>query len=683
MFAKFYFLKPYLLLLLILLVAYLPLSSFYFGMKNDAFSDNFPDKYFLSEALHSGMLPLWNPYMNFGFPIYADMGFAFWNPITWLFAFVGYNAYSLTVEVLLYIYLAGLCMLRLAKSLKLSDNVSLVIAAMYMCSGFFTGCLQYINFLTSAAFLPLLLMAYLRLLKNPSLRNSVFLALSGYMVFAGGHPAIPVGVVYFLMPFSLLLFTLNKEYVHGFSKNIKFLGIAGLLFILLAIPAIYSYGSILDNYSIYSGQQNLPLADSGFNPLSYFSFFLPLVNLVKQGIFSNDIAMRNAYLSIAAIAAILISIKFRNRLSIVFFITGMLMLILSAGGNFKQNLYTKLPLLDYVRTSGEYRIFTILCFCLSAGFGLHIVCTKENALKLFINLLTYLKFILVALIIVVPIFYFKDFGSFFNTALSASPDPVSAIKYFYDAAPLQLLLFLNAFIAVALVWFIIFFLKRKNYTLFFLLIVADVIINAFLYLPATGIGQVTLPVINNIYNSNPKGVNIPELVAVNSIDTFDAKQTGLVGDASYYNKKIGTLKLTDYPSFLKSTETYFNSTAKDTVSQMPYVFLKSSVGNHTINSSVSVKEFRPTSIKINVSVQKLDTIVLLQNNYIFWKAFVNGKQKPVITIYSTFMGVALESGTNEIEFCYEDSVLTICFIISLVTLLFCIVYLIRTNRYSH
>ena len=70
-------LKPYLWLLAILLLAYLPLSTCYFGMKNDAFSDNFPNKYFLSEALHSGMLPLWNPYMNFGFPVYADVGFAF------------------------------------------------------------------------------------------------------------------------------------------------------------------------------------------------------------------------------------------------------------------------------------------------------------------------------------------------------------------------------------------------------------------------------------------------------------------------------------------------------------------------------------------------------------------------------------------------------------------------------
>jgi hypothetical protein len=93
-------------------------------MKNDAFSDNFPNKFFLSEAIHSGMLPLWNPYMNFGFPVYADPGFAFWNPITWVFALIGYSAYTLTVEVLCYIYIAGICMFALCRYLKLNAGIA-------------------------------------------------------------------------------------------------------------------------------------------------------------------------------------------------------------------------------------------------------------------------------------------------------------------------------------------------------------------------------------------------------------------------------------------------------------------------------------------------------------------------------------------------------------------------------
>src|SRR5277367_2980438 len=92
----------YLLLGLFLYLAYLPLSSFLFALKNDALTENFPHKYFFSAALLPGHWPLWNPYINFGLPLYADPGFAFWHPLTWLFGAIGYNVYILTVEILVY-----------------------------------------------------------------------------------------------------------------------------------------------------------------------------------------------------------------------------------------------------------------------------------------------------------------------------------------------------------------------------------------------------------------------------------------------------------------------------------------------------------------------------------------------------------------------------------------------------
>ena len=68
----------------------------------------------MSESLHAGQFPWWNPYLNYGLPQYADMSSAFWNPVTLLFATtIGYNPYSYTLEELLYILLAGIFMYRL------------------------------------------------------------------------------------------------------------------------------------------------------------------------------------------------------------------------------------------------------------------------------------------------------------------------------------------------------------------------------------------------------------------------------------------------------------------------------------------------------------------------------------------------------------------------------------------
>lgn len=674
--------KPYLWLLVILLLAYAPLSTFYFGMKNDAFSDNFPNKYFLSEALHSGMLPLWNPYMNFGFPIYADVGFAFWSPVTWLFALIGYNAYTLTVEVLLYIYLAGVFMYRLAVFLKLDQKLALVVAAMYMCSGFFTGCLQYINFLTAAAFLPLLLMAYLTLLQKPGFRKSIILSFAGYMVFAGGHPAIPFAAVYFLAIFSVMFFVLIKSHLANVKTIAKYLLLSIIIFLLIAAPAIYSYSSILDSYSRYSAQQNLPLTDTGFDPLSFLSFLFPMVTLVKQGVFSNDIAMRNAYISLVAVFAIIVSLKTKNRMNLVFLFTGIVMLLFCAGGNFKQSFYSDLPLLNYVRTNGEYRVFTILCFCLSAGVGLQSIIHDEVAKKYLIRLFNYSKILIVILIAFVIIFFSSNLVIYARSLFASSAGAVALLKGFYDTAPFELLLLKNASLAFIFLLLLTFALKQKRYNFFFLLIIADLVLQSILYLPATGIGQVTLRDIHALYNANPQGIVKPALTPINAIDTFDIKTTGLVGDASYYNKKIGTTRMNDYPSFFRNTEDYFNSDTKDTVSKMPYVFLKSQVLEDADFVRISVESFHPTAIKIDVKSTEPDTLILLQNNYKYWKAFVAGKPATIIPIYKTFMGVAVNSGHNEIEFRYQDPLPGWLLLISGIVVMGAVFYLARSKKFS-
>src|SRR5687768_12732894 len=88
----------------VLFIAYLPVTSFLFYLKNDAFLNYFPPKFFMSESIHAGFLPLWNPYINYGIPQYADMNAGYWSPITWLVAStIGYNAYTFTIEAVCYI----------------------------------------------------------------------------------------------------------------------------------------------------------------------------------------------------------------------------------------------------------------------------------------------------------------------------------------------------------------------------------------------------------------------------------------------------------------------------------------------------------------------------------------------------------------------------------------------------
>ncbi|MDQ6761066.1 MAG: hypothetical protein M3015_00390 [Bacteroidota bacterium] len=665
--------NPYLLLLIILFVAYLPLSSFYFGMKNDAFSDNFPDKYFLSEAVRNGIFPLWNPYMNFGFPIYADPGFAYWNPVTWLFALIGYNAYTLTVEVLCYIYIGGVCMYNAGRYLKFPSNTALTVAAMYMCSGFFVGSIQYINFITAAAFLPFLLQSFLQLFQYPSVKYSAKFSLAFYCVLMSGHPAIPLASSYLIIIlFIIFCFTYCKDENFHFKKIISYFIISVIFLVLLALPIIYSYAAIWKFYGRNAIHQSFKITSTGLDFSSFISLIFPFSTTPHSKLFTNDVAMRNLYFSGIGLISMLFAFKQKNKLITAFFFAGIIMLVLSFGGNFKTSLYNFLPGLNYVRANGEFRVFPILLFSLISGFGIKAIINNKNYAVLFEKIIKGLV-VIISLLFVLLIVIYKNNLAEFITNLKNSGDSLAAVKFFLDNENFLIAFLISLFITI-IVCIPVFIFNINSAKNFLLIVVAGLIINTIIYLPVTGVGTKTVAKIQAIYNSYPQGFPVPQLIPVNNIDISDARTNGLVGDLTYYNKKIGTSKLTNYPSYFRSTDSFFKSSQKEFVLSQPYIFFKSG------NQNFQVKNFSPQKIVISVESDVADSLFLLQNQYKFWKAFNNKKEIPIVKAFISFMCVPMEKGANEIEFVYYDANLKYVFFISCITVIILLIIIFKKQN---
>lgn len=107
----------YLLLLLVLVwIAYWPISFYIYSLKNDALNYFLPVRKLVSESYHHGILPLWTPYLNLGYPIHGDMQSGVWNPVVQLFSLFGsYHLYTLQLETILYVYASGAGMFYLLK----------------------------------------------------------------------------------------------------------------------------------------------------------------------------------------------------------------------------------------------------------------------------------------------------------------------------------------------------------------------------------------------------------------------------------------------------------------------------------------------------------------------------------------------------------------------------------------
>lgn len=653
----------YLFLLLVLFLAYLPLTTFYWGMKNDAFSVNFPNKLFFTQALHSGHFPLWNPYLNFGFPIYADPGFAFWNPITWLFGIIGYNAYTLTFEVLLYIYLAGFFMFRLCKYLCFSNEVSFLTGCLYMCCGFFPSHVQHINFISCAPFIPLMLQGFLRLQMVPSYHNAFFYSIACYFVFASGHPAMPLASVYFLL--SLFLFINTNAKDNSNLGKLVYFHLLTILFLLFALaPAIYSYLNILPVYA-----RNMPvnivahLYNDSFDLKSIITFLFPFTSTAKTGFFVNDESMRNCYFSITGLIAFGIGMLSHARLVKAFYFTGFIMLLLSCGGVIKTFLFNSLPGFSYIKTNGEFRVFGIFCFCMVAACGVRELFNRsKRAFLILIVLLNFFLAVSIVSIMAATVYHWDDWIVYLKMYKSSN-SLLSFIKTNISHLPFSLTMVFSNILCIIICT--AFSKKRVSGAKKIIYItLADIIINTIIVLPAMSTGATSLSQIQTRYENCRNAITAPRLVPLNQLKEFDATTTGLLGSYSYYDNNIGTRQLTGYPSYFNFTEDYFNSAYKDSLETRPFIFLQHDSRCQGKTALINITKFSPQEIALSVDSPTADTLILLQNHYKYWHCHVNSKEIPITTAYASFMAVPVTAGTHTITFTYKDPYLLICCMVS-------------------
>ncbi len=653
----------YLLLLVFLLIAYFPLSSFLFALKNDALTANFPNKYFFSAALHDGYFPVWNPYINFGFPLYADPGFAFWNPITWLFGWLGYSVPMLSVEILFYIWIGGVGAYELGRWLGHARRVSFCMGIMYMCCGFFIGNLQHINFLTCAAFLPLVLKTYLALQQDFNIKNLFYCLICLFLLATGGHPAIPVATLYFLVLIQLgmILFSDTGENKMQLSlRSLKSCLILTGCFIVLAGPLLYSYFEVYPHFTRAAPVIQSNYSDTGFDMDSYLSFLYPFSTTGNNEWLKDDPLMRNGYFSMAGLFCLLtIFWKKKDNNQKVFLLAGTSLLLLSLGGPVKELLYSYLPLLDHIRTNGEFRVFGILAFILAGSYSLSDLIENKEVLNFKKGMLIIAG---ICVIIILTRFIFNLPSTLFLNVSNGDHTPFFLnIKMRLDALTFYDRIFINAvisFLLIAVYFFLTVLIKGSTGLIIFIAI--DLIVFSWMLLPVTGVQILSAAAIENYFNDVPPGIPIPRLEPVSENHGHGEKIRDVIGCWSYYSKQPGTPELCNYPSRLNSTVAYFNSSWPESINRRPFVFIR----HKDFPNSVRIISFSPSQIKIQAVTEVMDSLVFLQNDYPGWKASVNGSPVNIDRAVITFMKVPIQKGLNEVIFYFDNRKLLVFSLIS-------------------
>ncbi len=600
----------YIFLLLIVLLAYTPVLGFLFALKNDAFTGYFPPKMFFGDVLKQGHIPLWNPNLNFGFPIYGDMSMAWWNPITWLIGgLAGYNVYSFTLEEVFYIVLASISFFTLTSYWKWHPTAKVNAGLSYACGGYFIGHLQHFNWLSGMAFFPFVLFFYLKNTEQSSVKNYSGLALSSYFFFTSAHPGLIIGGIYFLLFFFIPDFF--KHIKNGNRSLIHFSSVHIISFLVLAATVAGPVYAFLEVIPHTTRGSKIDAAISLMHPTtfqSWLSVTLPFATVKNDAFFLTDIAMRNCYMGLTTL--IFFIAAFRKKiwtnngqwLCIILFFG-----LLSAGGLFGEFCNRFLPLIGYVRLSGEFTIFALIAIIVIAGqeFNKYLPAPKSSRLN---KIILWLAAILAIVIFVAALNIVINHNSIIFSDAFPNTGLISNLKWTIDHVSFGDTIVLQGCVQFIILISIKKIVQRRNDLLRWL-IAADLIFASLLNIPFTGVGKMSPAQVQHLID----GAKADAFIAIKQTDTFNLKKN--IGDLQWYNKTPGNKEVISYPMILSAAEKYFESPRKNANDQLPYVFMDS---GHLKNLNYSNDK-----IQFDLNITAPNRVTLQQINYPGWQIISN------------------------------------------------------------
>lgn len=678
--------RDYLVLLVVTLIAWWPLSLNFLSLKNDALVQYIAYRYHLSEAMQHGQLPFWSPYLYTGFPIHADMQGEVWNPLVLLLS--GITRYNMSVfqwEVLIYLYLGAVGMYRLGSYLGWLSSTKMVLAIAFICCGYMTDSVSVVPWIPSAAFIPFIILYFLRLLERPSAIAGIKLSVAVSLQFLCGYPSFFIFLSYLLL-FGLIAWAV-KRWKEGDKKTVKkavgFLALAYGLFVLLCSPALVSYYDFLPYYSRGAGLDWAKAQSNHFPPVHSFSYIMANA-FSKNNSELTDISMRNAYTGLFVFlffAAGLFPLR-GFRLLVAALTAFCFLFSLGASTPVQEFSYRFLPFMDTFRHPGTIRVFTTIGILLLAAFRMDQFFRGERQ-----NWMVKSVYATGAgLIILIGWLLFSGSLSGTEWTLPGSP---AGMKQFLDQLTFHdMLLFIALAQLVFLGLFLFYYRKKFPSRVFVVLFAANSVVFGWIGLPFTAVSKERTASVNGYIASFPDGYPLPDVRASVEAEVIsDSIIISPYGYHNFYNKKITIQDEIITPTLNSDYEDFLNRfDLRRSFTGAPFIFVADTLLNDSLlypaagQYAVRVKSFKPNRFVFEVNSKRAGPLFIFQQYNHNWKAKVNGEEAGIAKSNIAFMSVSVPEGHSVVEFSYRPANVYRAMMVSGLVILVLLYYFVLRKR---
>ncbi|PIF05501.1 MAG: hypothetical protein CSA36_06245 [Draconibacterium sp.] len=680
--------KGYLLLFVVTIVAFWQVFFLQNGIKWDFVDAFLPSRYFFSESILNNQFPLWNPYILYGLPIFADLVSVF-SPEYWIIGnMFGYSNVTLQYVYLGYVVIAGISFYYFLTYFNVQQKAGLSLAVAYMFSGLVTGNAQHLAFVVAYALVPFVVASYCKFLKLLNKESLIQLSVALFLAIYCGYPGYTIILGYLLL--SIFIFSITgvwknrKTVIKIFSYHLVLIVIV-ILFSTVLLVAYIQVAPFMERY----GGLPLQLAQNHpFTIKSMLSFLLPEAVLADPVFHGTNPSMANAYFGIIGFVLFLFALtrKASQRIAYLFLIFGLLSLFTAFGDQFfvRKLLFRYLPLMDMFQYPALFRGFTIFGFLAFAGINIGrfpILLEKKKQLSGVVALVM----VLIAALIVFALFKIGDLTHGNNIHEICS----GAKRYKNTLLKGAIQLFLLS------VFFISLWKSKKASTftaIILVLFLTDAVVTTQLTIYSTVINKVSPLKFRNYLKGLPKGFPVPELMPIVNYSDRNAQNEFVWMNNNVFPKRVtfdgkisfkpdGYKLLSDqYPNLLETIKhnplIYFSDDVRQNASIENFssatVFLSEEdfkttegiVFRSSRDDKLIISDFSPVKIEIAATTVNNQLLIYQQNYFNGWKVFVDGKEAEMLVGNFTHMAVLVPEGTHKVTFKYTNRLIIAAFLVS-------------------
>ncbi len=640
---------PYLWIAIAAILAYLPVSSMLFTLKNDVMAIEYPVQHFISEALRNGENPVWFNTWCMGFPLHSVLTWGIYStPTVVTGTLFPSDITTFHIQFLAYVIAAGWAMYRLLNKHFLPDRqLSFLLACCYMLSGFTVASSQWLLYITGMAFIPFLLHCTISLFRDPCIKNSFLVGIASFLLLTNTHIYLTVFSTLFLSV-AVILYLLRQLFNTQTgrsekSKLLRFTAMAVFFSLLFcAAPLYYTIETV--SFLERSNPLNEDLVFSRSNylhPEGLKSLFLPL-SVIRSVHFNTEPSIQNIYTGLLPLAlllpTLLINFKRKTRAPLLLLAAAIFFLLVSFGHLTPLRGWLNLiPGMSHFRHPGVLRVFFIMAFILYTGYSLRGYglsellkpATPER------KTLLYSLAALGSLFLVVLIFHLNFFAGTRNGSFSES------IRQAGDG---QLILWnsiLQLFFVAALIFSAI---KKQKW--FPLLVMAELVINFLACTPYFAVSSRTVTDVNSLFQykkgfpvQQASPYSIPAEIRTETVTTWRNTNT--------YRKEVSNHVSMPGPLILEHVVQFISAPGFQKMEGKQLAFLRDSAAR---TDSVNIIEQKPGKVKLNLRLARANEIILQQAYFPGWRAFYNGREVPLSKNEFPFVSAAIPAGEGELVF---------------------------------